>query len=188
MNVYDFDDTIFVPDSSYCFVRFCMRHYPRAVCKAIPAFLWQLLCYLKDGKQDAQRLKEAIFSFLSRIDNVEQVVEDFWELYYDRIETWYLAQKREDDLIISASPEFLLRPAAKRLGVSLIATPMNPYTGKIHGKNCHDREKTRRFLAQYPCDCVENFYSDSLSDSPMAKLAKHAWLVNDHRCSPWPAG
>ena len=102
------------------------------------------------------------------------------------MEAWYLLQKRSDDLIISASPDFLLRPAAERLGVSLIATPMNPYTGRIQGKNCHDEEKVRRYLEHYDRYSVENFYSDTLSDTPMAKLAARAWLVKDHQCFPWP--
>ncbi len=186
MNVYDFDNTVFVPDSSFCFILYCMRHYPRAVCKAFPATLWQYLCYIKEGRTDAQKLKEAIFSFLNRIDNVEQAAEMFWEEHFDRIEDWYLLQKRDDDLIISASPEFLLQPAAVRLGVSLIATPMNPYTGKILGKNCHDYEKVRRFLELYGEVHIENFYSDSISDTPMARLAEHAWLVKEHQLLPWP--
>ena len=186
MNVYDFDNTVFVPDSSYCFLRYCMRHYPRAVCKVIPSSLVQFLLYLKDGREDAQKLKEAMFSFLNRIDNVEEVVLEFWEEHFGQMEEWYLQQKREDDLIISASPDFLLRPAAKRLGVSLIATEMNPYTGKIIGKNCHDREKVRRFLEDWPREAIENFYSDSLCDSPMAMLAEHAWMVKNHQCLPWP--
>ena len=186
MNVYDFDETIFVPDSSYCFVRFCMRHYPRAVFKILPGALWQFILYLREGRKDAGKLKESMFSFLNRVDNVERIVEEFWEENFGRIEPWYLQQKRSDDLIISASPDFLLRPAAEKLGVSLIATPMNPYTGKIHGKNCHDREKVRRFLERYDAGSVENFYSDSLSDTPMAALARSAFLVKDHRLFPWP--
>ena len=89
-------------------------------------------------------------------------------------------------LIISASPEFLLQPAAQRLGVRLIATPMNPYTGKILGKNCHDTEKTRRYRELYEMETVHSFYSDSLSDSPMAGMAEEAWIVKDHQCYPWP--
>lgn len=186
MNVYDFDGTIFVPDSSYCFVLYCMRHYPRAVLKAVPGTLWQFVVYLREGRKDAGKLKESMFSFLNRLDSVESIVQDFWAENFDRIEAWYLAQKRGDDLIISASPDFLLRPAAEKLGVALIATPMNPYTGKIMGKNCHDREKVRRFLEHYDRDSVENFYSDSLSDSLMAELADRAWMVKDHLCFPWP--
>ena len=188
MNVYDFDGTIFVPDSSFCFMRFCVRHYPRAVIKVLPGTLWQFILYLREGRKDAGRLKESMFSFLSRLDNIERVLQEFWEENFARIEPWYLAQKRGDDLIISASPEFLLRPAAERLGVSLIATPMNPYTGKITGKNCHDREKVRRFLEQYDRDSVEGFYSDSLTDTPMAELARNAFFVKDRQLLPWPHG
>lgn len=188
MNVYDFDNTIFVPDSSYCFVLYCMRHYPRAVLKVLPGTLWQFILYLREGRKDAGRLKESMFSFLNRVDDVERIVQEFWEENYGRIEPWYLEQKRSDDLIISASPDFLLRPAAERLGVSLIATPMNPYTGKIQGKNCHDREKVRRFLEHYDRDSVENFYSDSLTDTPMAKLARDAFFVKDRQLLPWPHG
>ena len=186
MNVYDFDNTIFVPDSSFCFVCYCARHYPRAVSSMIPSSLLQFTLYLKDGRRDAKQLKEALFSFLNRIDSVERVVQEFWEENFGKMEEWYLLQKREDDLIISASPEFLLHPAADRLGVSLIATPMNPYTGIINGRNCHDREKTRRFLERYASDCIENFFSDSLSDAPMARLAQKAWLIKNHCCEPWP--
>ncbi len=186
MNVYDFDDTIFVPDSSFCFLRFCMRHYPRAVCKVLPGALWQYVLYMAGGKKDAGKLKESIFAFLNRIDSIDRVVQEFWKENIAGLETWYLEQKRSDDLIVSASPDFLLRPVAEHLGVFLIATPMNPYTGKIMGKNCHDREKVRRFLELYPPDSIENFYSDSMSDTPMAEIAKHAWLVKEHRCRVWP--
>ena len=65
---------------------------------------------------------------------------------------------------------------------------MNPYTGKITGKNCHDREKVRRFLEQYDRDSVEGFYSDSLTDTPMAELARNAFFVKDRQLLPWPHG
>lgn len=186
MNVYDFDETVFQPDSSACFIRFCLRHYPRAVSRALPRALLPFLIYLKNGKQDAKPLKEALFSFLNRIDNIDRVVEEFWRAHESGIEEWYLKQKRPDDLIISASPEFLLKPIAEKLGVSLIATPMNPYTGKIQGKNCHDQEKVRRFLEQYSADSIEEFYSDSFSDSPMASLAQQAFFVKGNEYMPWP--
>ena len=80
-----------------------------------------------------------------------------------------------------------MRPAAERLGVWLIATPMDKRTGKIEGRNCHDEEKVRRFRAEYPGAEVEEFFSDSLSDTPMARLAKRAFLVKRGGVlTPWP--
>ncbi len=185
MNAYDFDQTIFYPDSSYCFVKYCLRHYPRAVLRAVrPTAFAALLCLMK--RADTKTLKEAVFSFLPRLDNVEQIVKDFWEAHRACLEDWYLRQRREDDLILSASPEFLLSPICEELGVRLIATPMDPYTGRIHGLNCHDEEKVRRFSLEYPDASVENFYSDSLADTPMARIAEHAYLVKRGSLQPWP--
>ena len=185
MNAYDFDQTIFMPDSSYCFVMYCLRHYPRAVLHALPGSgISGLRCLLK--KADTKELKEKVFAFLPLLDDVERIVSEFWEEHRDHIEDWYLKQKREDDLIISASPEFLLKPICEELGIELIATPMDPYTGLIHGLNCHDVEKVRRFRKCYPDAELENFYSDSLADAPMAALAEHAYLVKKGILQPWP--
>lgn len=185
MNTYDFDKTIFYPDSSYCFVKFCLRHYPRAVLHALPAAgIFSLLRMAK--KADTKDLKEKVFSFLPELDDVHRIVDEFWDAYRDHITDWYLRQKEADDLILSASPEFLLRPICEELGVELIATLMDPYSGRIQGLNCHDEEKVRRFYEQYPDGHTENFYSDSLSDAPMAHIADRAYLVRNGQLQPWP--
>ena len=75
---------------------------------------------------------------------------------------------------------------AEELGVRLIATPMDPYSGKIRGRNCHDKEKVRRFRETFPEAHIDRFYSDSLSDAPMAALADEAFLVRKGKCVPWP--
>lgn len=185
MNVYDFDQTVFYPDSSYCFLMYCLRHRTGAVLRAAPGMaLAGLRCLMKQA--DTKALKEKVFAFLPGIGDVDRTVADFWRENRNRLEGWYLKQKREDDLIISASPEFLLRPIAQELGVALIATEMDKRTGKIRGNNCHDAEKVRRFRERYPEAKVEAFYSDSLSDSPMAALAERAYLVKRGELSPWP--
>ena len=186
MNVYDFDKTIFYPDSSYCFVKYCLRHYPRAVLRAFPRTSWNGLLWM--AKQaDTRQLKEYVFSFLPYLDNVDQIVLEFWDEYRGNMAPWYLEQRRPDDVIISASPEFLLKPIADELGVELIATRMDRQTGKIIGNNCHDSEKICRFLKIHPGEHPETFYSDTLADSPMAWFSDEAWLVKDGKeLLPWP--
>ena len=185
MNTYDFDKTVFYPDSSVCFYRFCLRNYPSAVWRTIPASVAMAVRY-RSGKADARELKQQLFSFLGSIPDVEAAVAQFWRENEWRLLPWYLKQKREDDLIISASPVFLLKPICDKLGVSLIATEMDPHTGQIRGANCHDTEKVRRFLALYPEGHTEAFYSDSLSDAPMAEIADKAFLVRKNKVLPWP--
>lgn len=185
MNVYDFDQTIYYPDSSYHFFLFCLKKKPGAVLPVIPKSLFLVLCY-KHGRVSAKILKQQLFSFLNRLDDVERTVTEFWEQHRGNLQDWYLRQKREDDLIISASPEFLLEPIARELGVDLIATRMDPRSGIINGENCHDREKLARFFDRYPNGKIDSFYSDSLSDAPLAELADQAYLVNRETLIPWP--
>ena len=64
---------------------------------------------------------------------------------------------------------------------------MDKNTGKIMGENCHDSEKVRRFYEEYPGAHTEEFYSDSLTDSPMAEIADKAFMLDKHKLSPWPS-
>ena len=43
----------------------------------------------------------------------------------------------------------------------------------------------RRFRERYPDGHVEEFYSDSYSDTPMAELAEHAYLVKGDTLREW---
>jgi len=185
MNTYDFDKTIFYPDSSSCFYRYCLKHHTKAVLPTVPASIRMALRY-KRGEVSAKTLKEQLFSFLSAIPNINHTVDTFWQRNEKKIGGWYLRQRRDDDLILSASPRFLLQPVCDKLHISLIATEMDAHSGKITGENCHDTEKVRRFYAQYPNGHIEAFYSDSLTDSPMAEIADQAFLVKKHRLFPWP--
>ena len=185
MNSYDFDNTIFHPDSSYAFTFFCARRHPFAALAALPgAAFYGLLHLLK--LCDTKALKQRVFYYLRFIKDPEREAAAFWDKHFPEIEGWYLSQRRDDDIIISASPEFLLRPAADRLNVRLIGTKMDMKTGKIHGNNCHDSEKVARLKESYPNAEIESFYSDSLSDEPMARLAKRAYLVKGTKLIPWP--
>ena len=185
MNVYDFDKTIFYPDSSACFFRFCLRHYPAAVLASLPRSAVLALGYAA-GQIPTKTLKQQLFSFLSEIRDIDEAVAAFWHKNEKRIGAWYLAQKRSDDLILSASPRFLLQPICDKLGVRLIATEMDSRSGRITGENCHDHEKVRRFYSLHPHGRTEAFYSDSLTDSPMADIADRAYLVKKHRLFRWP--
>ncbi len=185
MNTYDFDQTIFNPDSSYAFYIYCMKKYPGAVLPTVPKSLVTAIAYSRK-RLTAKALKEQLFSFLSKIPDIDEAVTAFWKENKKRLAPWYLAQKKDDDIIISASPEFLLGPICEQLGVMLISTRMDKHTGRIYGENCHDSEKVRRFREAFPNAHTENFYSDSLTDQPMAEIADRAYIVDKNDIRPWP--
>ena len=70
----------------------------------------------------------------------------------------------------------------------VLASPVDPRTGMFNGLNCHGPEKVRRFREVYPEAAVENFYSDSRSDTPMAEIAQKAWMVRGERMVNWELG
>ena len=185
MNVYDFDKTIMDTDSSGLFLMYCLKKMPRIFLKGIGGKASSLFAWLS-GKETVDRFKENMFSFLKYVPDPEALIETFWDENMSHVEPYYKELHRSDDVVISASPDFLVRPAAERLDVSLIATDMSVSSGLIRGLNCKGQEKVRRFRECYPDAHVEAFYSDSLSDTPMAELADAAYLIVDHKPEPWP--
>ena len=184
MNVYDFDKTVFYPDSSCSFFLYCLRHYPAAVLRVCPRILGAGL-RRAFGAIRTKELKENVFSFLRFLPDPEKAVGSFWDERLSGIGDWYLRQRRADDLVITASPEFLVGEASRRLGFRLLGTRMDIRTGRIEGENCHDTEKVRRFRSAYPDEQIESFYSDSLSDKPLAEISRRAFLVKKGKLSDW---
>lgn len=185
MNVYDFDGTIYDGDSTVDFYFYCLRMRPRISVymfrQALGIFRYAI------GAIDTTRMKEEFFSFLPALGNSEAFAVSFWEARRGRIKSWYLGRKRESDVVVSASPEFLLCPICASLGIEPpVATQVDPVSGKIQGRNCKGAEKILRFEERFPEGDIQQFYSDSLLDAPLAKLAAKAFFVKKDILLPWP--
>jgi phosphoserine phosphatase len=182
VNVYDFDHTIYGGDSSVDFFLFALGKKPYLIILT-PFQAVGILLYLL-GFISKEKMKEFFFVFLGFIPAQETAVR-FWEKNRRKIRQWYVRQKRDDDVIVSASPEFLLEPVVCGfLGVSLIASRIDAQTGKYTGKNCYGKEKPARFSAAYPDAVIDNFYSDSTSDDPLAEKARRSFMVKGKRIVP----
>lgn len=185
MNVYDFDETIYDGDSTRDFVVFLLRRQP-SLLGYIPGQVKLFLDYSK-GKITKTAFKEGYYGMFAGVKDIDLALSDFWQEYKSKIKPYYLEQQRPDDLIISASPEFLLQPICDHLGITgLLASRIDRTSGACQGENCHGSEKVRRFLAAgYDENDVEGFYSDSCSDFPLAELAQQAYMVQGDKVGPW---
>lgn len=175
MNIYDFDKTIYAKDSSIEFTIFALKSKTILV---VPAFVKFIIIYILYKMKIVPKIKakEAMFGFLPRIKNLDQFIAEFWD--GKTLDDWYLEQKQKDDVVISASPRFLITPILKKNHVNhIIASEVDPKTGKFLSKNCYGEEKVARFRAEYSRNRAESAYSDSLSDAPMLNLAKNKYLV-----------
>ena len=185
MNCYDFDKTIYRSDSSCDFYLFCLLRYKK-IFRRLPRQAGAFIRHYLLHRITKTQMKEIFYEYFRDIPDMDAALEAFWRKNLRKIQAFYKENQKTDDVIISASPEFFLKPACEKLGIQhLIASPVNGETGAYEGENCHGEEKVRRFREQFPDAAVEEFYSDSLSDTPMAKLADKAFLIKGNKVTNW---
>ena len=72
INGYDFDETIYDGDSSVDFYKFCLKKNKKVLLQ-LPVQIWGLILYIL-GIIEKTEFKEHVFSFLKRIDNVDDYI------------------------------------------------------------------------------------------------------------------
>ena len=178
--LYDFDGTIYDGDSSVDFFKFCLKK-DKSIYKMLPKLGIKFLAYKSKNITDTE-LKEFIFSFLKNFKNVDEIVKEFWKTHEFKIKSFYLEKNHDQDIIISASPEFLLKPICIKLKVKdLIASDVNKKTGKFNKPNNRGETKVKVFYEKYPNAEVLEMYSDSLHDKPLLDLAKKSYFVKKNK-------
>ena len=184
MNIYDFDETIYDSDSTKDFYFYCLKKYPK-ILLSVPMMAWTFFLYILGVKTKTQ-FKEKMYRFLTYVPDIDSILNDFWNVHEHKVKSWYKNRQREDDIIISASPEFLLEPICERLGIkNLMASKVDRHTGLYDGENCWGEEKVKRLYEKFPDAKCEEFYSDSLSDTPLAELADKAMIIRGNELIEW---
>lgn len=185
MNVYDFDKTIYDGDSTVDFYFYCLRNYPK-VYRKVPEVLWFGLLF-KLGVIEKKKFKSIFFGFITLIPDLKGAVESFWSQNRSKIKRFYIENQKDDDIIISASPVFILEPICRILHIkNLIATEVDTASGRLTGENCYGDEKVRRFyIRNGNGTSIDEFYSDSLSDSPLANISAKPFIVDGVKLIPW---
>lgn len=151
----------------------------------VPSMTWAFFLYILGAKTKTQ-FKEKMYGFLRYIPDIDTAVAKFWDGHERGIKQMYRDRQLGDDIVISASPEFLLKPICERVGIKhLIASRVDKRTGAYTGENCWGEEKVNRLKKELNITECDEFHSDSLSDTPLAKLAKKAWIVRGDELMAW---
>ena len=178
LNIYDFDGTIYNGDSSIDFIKFLMNKKKKLYLRLPKMFLYFIKYKLK--LIDKITMKEYFFSILSYFDNIDLLIEEFWNKYEYNIKDFFKNKKTYKNIIIaSASPYFLLEPIKEKYKIlDLFATNMNKKNGKIKGNNCHDVEKVKVINKKYKDAIINEMYSDDeIADKPLLDLANKSYIV-----------
>lgn len=178
MNIFDFDNTIYDGESSFDFFFFCLRD-DKKLALHIPMMLIDLILYktrlisVNRLYADAEKLCREL---QKREAQLEEKLQAFWEISEKKLKPEICALIRAEDVIITASPKFLIDGILDRLGTeNLIASQMDVHTGRVEYL-CFREEKITQLRRRFG-DEVDSIYTDSLNDAPLIDCAKKAYLV-----------
>ncbi len=186
MNVYDFDNTIYDGESVFDFYLYTVRKQPKLIRYlfiVMKAFLKYKLCRITIEEFEKIAEKHAR-NYLSQLKNIDFLIKEFWDRNEHKIKSFYIRLMREDDVIISASIDFLLEELFSRIGVKhYLATEVDKSTGEVQNI-CYRKNKVHLFCEQFPNAKIDNFYTDSKNDAAMMKLAEHTYMVKGENLEP----
>lgn len=180
MRVFDFDNTIYDGESGIDFFFYYFKNFPLQVAKYVPSFTKCVAKY-KAGKlniDDVLRDYSYIFKeCCEKFDDVDKEIKKFWDIHEKKVKTWITDMMREDDLVLSASPEPLLMEICNRLGLkNVIGSDVDIKTGTI-SQLCFRDNKIKMFKQAYPDVVIDEFYTDSMNDKPFMDISRDVYYV-----------
>lgn len=181
LDLYDFDGTIYDGDSGVDLILFAISKKPKIIFNLLGSLGIVILYLLKIRTKE--EMKNRVFSFLKEFPDTDSFVSEFWVKNEHKLKDFWINKKsHKNDIIISASGYFWLKPIADKYKVKdLFATDINPKTGKVKGKNCHSSEKVKLFKKKYPDAIINKMYTDSINDLPLIEVAKEGFLVKKNK-------
>ncbi|MBE6748928.1 MAG: hypothetical protein E7557_06835 [Ruminococcaceae bacterium] len=183
MNVYDFDNTIYDGESAFDFFKFFLKKDKKLI-RFLPAVVTAFTKY----KFGALSIEEAINKYGQRavdyyVENPQfhGCIPEFWDKYQKNIKPFYEAVRKDDDLILSCSPEISLEEICKRLNIkNYIGTLINEEEAKIE-RLCLRENKVKAFFEKYPDAQIDDLYTDSFNDKPLMDISKNVYLVKGNK-------
>lgn len=183
VNVFDFDKTIFDGDTEFDFYSYLLTK--RVLSKTNHKKISDLI-----NADILVFYKEIIYLYpiLLEVKNHKQLIEEFWNINFSKIKPYFLSILQSDDIISSATPRILLEPVINKMKpITFITSDLYCRGSKKYElKYLNSREnKVLKFKKLYPNTEINNFYSDSDNDLPLAKLAKNAYKVTGDSIKKW---
>ena len=178
IRVFDFDNTIYNGNVTDDFI-----WYARMQCKTklVDRLSIRLICLRHTfGSFTREQFLELIFKHLHLESNeLANLVNEFWKAHRKFIRPFFWKLRHKGDIIVSASPDFIIQPFTDSIKAQLVASKFDTQKGLFIGKPCYGEEKVRR-LVELGVDKPDEFYTDSMIDAPLIKYSKKAFLVNNN--------
>lgn len=181
MKVFDFDETILHGNSVRRFFGYCLVRLPYLVLYLPVQLVACLLYAVKILNKD--RFLSVLESFVLFVPCKKKFIVRFWDKNFKHIKSWYLSQRSNEDVVISASPLYLVEEACHRLGVTCFATNYSPETFLSKSPHCWGSVKVDVYRQNFGDTPIEKFYTDSMSDLPLLEMAHEGYFVKGNSVS-----
>lgn len=185
MKVYSFNRTIYMGCVERDFYLYCLWRYP-GILRYVPGQLFAMLRYWF-GSINQTQFWQAFHRYLRGVPKISDMVERFWrEKGLSRLSPTYLGVKQPEDVVATGVPACLLAPAQAHLGLKeVIASSMDLHSGLYMSLCCLGSEKLRRVQEAFPLAQVEEFWSGSFADEPLAQEAHMRYFVQRGKPLDW---
>ena len=179
MNIYDFDNTIYDGESTVDFFLFCLKK-KKSLIKYLPLVFYTAVLYKMKVLSIEKLLKNVskmTSEFVNSNHDFNKLAIEFWDLNKRKLKLSYLSRLNNGDVIITASPRFLIEAILPTLKISdAICSEFDTNTGQFEFVNFKEN-KVIAFQKKYPNEKIVNFYTDSFNDSPLIEMAENSFLV-----------
>lgn len=183
MTAYDFDNTIYDGESPIDFFLFCLKK-KKSLIRFVPLIFYSFILYKMriltiDKLLETANKMTAVFMKNSK--DLDIIVQEFWNLHKKKLKPNYLAKLKSTDIIITASPRFLIEGIIPILKTkNIICSEFNTQTAQFEFVN-FGKNKVTAFKEKYPGAKITNFYTDSLNDLPLIEISEHSFLVKGNK-------
>ncbi len=179
VNVYDFDNTIYDGETLVDYIMYYIKHDVK-IWRYVP----KLLVIAFKDKFHLFSVDEAVTAYASflegyyvKLENPAENIVNFWDKNEHRIKPWYFDVKKDSDIIVSGTLDFILEEIAGRIGFKrYVGSSIDEKTGKF-SRLCFLENKVKAFCELFPDAEIENFYTDSMNDKAMMDISEHVYLV-----------
>lgn len=183
MNIYDFDNTIYDGESAVDFYNFCLKKDIKLI-RLLPLMSVKLIKYklclitLDELKWYVEKYAKEL---LDDFEDLDDILTEFWKKHIRKIKPFYINQKQDNDIILTATFGFLIKIPMEQLGIKhVLSSEINIETGELE-QLCF-RENKVGLLKKY-INTAEKvcFYTDSMNDKPVIEISDEAYLVKGNK-------
>ena len=183
MNAFDFDNTIYRGESPVDFALFLIKHNKRIILY-LPTIVYNSikykLCWVSIEKWE-KKINAFLRTFSLSKEELLQLVKQFWAVNHHKLDKRMLKRIREDDIIITAGPSFLIEGIREYLKTErILGTDIDLDRKKLLYYNLGSN-KVKRFRQLYGKQRIHCFYTDSFNDRAFMDISDRVYIVKKGR-------